>query len=223
MRPLHLKLLAAVLLAVCALLVMRKPASHDFPASYVPTESRNEMPRAAGQARNSASAASSLEGEPLPPDNEEGARFPNITGIRPTAGISDISSSPPSSSRESATDAAKRGVQLADDVRLPAAIMAQGVPDATTHNMTSPAAAANREIVNSFYRELLATADNTPATADPATGGEQTAVVPPGAGVDNARRHADELYRAMFGDAAFNQQGISSAIEVRLPVDSGHP
>ena len=114
-------------------------------------------------------------------------------------------------------------VQLAWNVRLPAAIMDSG--RRRTENpgaVPTPADEAVRGIETTFYQNVAATVPEVanPPEAAPINGtdnGESTTVITPGPEVEQARNNANELYRALFGDAAYNRQTMDSAIEVQLP------
>jgi hypothetical protein len=103
-------------------------------------------------------------------------------------------------------------VQLAENVALPAAVLALADP---THN--SPLSANDRriaeEITNAFYQELsnsaVVTANRTRT---------DTIIITPGPAVDQARRHADERFQALFGDSDYMKSLTESAIEVRIPL-----
>ena len=219
MRPLHIQLTAATLLAVCTFLVMRQSGKHAPSGTHEFTARRSDGPRVAESLQNGGTGAvMPSRGTHTAAPSEDTSQIMEET--TPSAGVV---VTPPSLSEAPTTQEAKRGIQLADDVRLPAAIMAESAPDTATRKMISPAAAtANREIANSYYRELLATAGNSSATPTPAPGGDEaTSVIPAGAAAEKARNHADEMYRALFGDDAYNRQVMNSAIEVRLPAE--HP
>lgn len=49
-------------------------------------------------------------------------------------------------------------------------------------------------------------------------GAAQTVVIEPGPAVDKARTHADELFRTLFGDAAYNLHVMGTMMEVRAPL-----
>ncbi len=122
-------------------------------------------------------------------------------------------------------------IQLADDVRLPAALMPHD-----TANESPEIAAARAAIGDRFYRALqenaaqetatnLATeppASKNPAT-EPTTGTDATVIIHPSPASENALKHANEEYRALFGDAAFNQKTIDTHLEVKLPTSEDTP
>ncbi|MCX8496636.1 MAG: hypothetical protein ORN51_10680 [Akkermansiaceae bacterium] len=124
-------------------------------------------------------------------------------------------------------------IQLAEDVRLPAALM----PHQTANE--SPAVTAARIAIGErFYRELQEIAANqtpveaavqAPADADVQAPVDATVQAPVDAAVttvihqsratENALRRANEEYRALFGDEAFNRKTMDTHLEVKLPVD----
>lgn len=116
----------------------------------------------------------------------------------------------------------EKAIQLAENFRLPATILAQCTDPTTPDAVVSPTvSAAAQEITESFYRALAATAQNTEQTpentAPDAPDSEDTRVIPPTAETERLRAHSDERYRSLFGDAAYNKQSMNSLIEVRLP------
>ncbi len=115
-----------------------------------------------------------------------------------------------------------QGIQLAGDVRLPAAIMALAELAKPTAAPIPPAVVtAQREIVAKFYQEVAASVPTPNISPGVDESSEEiqttTVVIPPSESVNDARHRADEQYRTLFGDAAYNRQIIGSAIEVRLP------
>jgi hypothetical protein len=142
-----------------------------------------------------------------------------------------------------------QAIQLSDYVQLPAALMPQNGPE-TDAELTVPAAvvAANREIANTFYQKIAASPIARPATGEkpvdahpvtpvtvsandsptpssdsPTPSGGDTTVIPPGPDVEQAREIANETYRTLFGDEAYNRQTMNSAIEVHLPANTSQP
>ena len=121
-----------------------------------------------------------------------------------------------------AADFPAHAIQLAGDVRLPAAVMALAEIAQPSAEPVPPAvAAAQREIVEKFYQEVAVEMAPPNISPHPELVDATTVVISPGEAVDNARHRADEQYRTLFGDAAYNRQGIGSAIEVRLPGNPG--
>ncbi len=108
-------------------------------------------------------------------------------------------------------------IQLAEDVRLPAALM----PHQTANE--SPAVTAARIAIGErFYRELQEIVANQ-APADAAVqapvDAAATTVIHQSRATENALRRANEEYRALFGDEAFNRKTMDTHLEVKLPVD----
>jgi len=230
MRPRHLKLAAASMLAVAAVMIMRHP-SEPNPSGADPV---NEHPRATQCVRRSNRAASmSAPSTPLPAVQVERQAAP--TANTNPADLSDTHSTIPDGSQDMGSTQAGRAIQLAEDVRLPAAFMAQSEPEMADLAITTEVvAAANLAITDSFYQQLAAGVAAQPAPAaqpeanrsgmipvTPTPGTEDTTVIPPGPEVASARESADELYRALFGDEAYGRMTLHSALEVRLPANAG--
>jgi len=131
-----------------------------------------------------------------------------------------------------------RAIQLGEDVRLPAAIIAVNDPETRAGDISPAIAAATKEIENTFYRELAEKAREEPSVDKDSTvgGSDATAQVPPVVtgetedpdtvilsehDVYDARERADAVYRTIHGDEAANRRGISSALEVGLTKDVG--
>lgn len=110
-----------------------------------------------------------------------------------------------------------RGIQLADDVQLPAAIMAKGDPATDSPQGKSPAAmAANEEIVNAFYRELAERLPHNETSDSQSRPEGETRIVNEGSVVKDARNRADLRFRTLYGDEAFNRQSMNSSMERSL-------
>jgi hypothetical protein len=109
-------------------------------------------------------------------------------------------------------------IQLADDVRLPAALMpseAIEMPDAVT--------AATQEISDRYYQELQASAARpSAAEEDQKSSSEEnsTRVIANSPEAEQIRYRADQQFRVLHGDERYNQQILNSAIEVMLPIDT---
>jgi hypothetical protein len=116
------------------------------------------------------------------------------------------------------------GLRLAPDVRLPAAALP------VDFKMSSVAEKALKNIVDDYYRDLAAALapeleaathgqDNggDGGLIETAENGERTVVVTNGKVAEYARKRADARFKALFGNAAFNQMTIQSALESRLP------
>ena len=114
-------------------------------------------------------------------------------------------------------------IQLADDVRLPAALMPHD-----TSKESPVVAAARAAIGDRFYRELqeIAAKDSVtdPATIDSAAKDSAaeptTVVIHQSPATENALKRANEQYRALFGDEAFNRKTMDTQLEVKLPPGS---
>lgn len=102
-------------------------------------------------------------------------------------------------------------IQLADDVRLPAALLPHD-----TANESPVITAARTAIGDRFYRTLQETAAKDPAV-NSTSGADDTVIIHQSATTENALKRANEEYRALFGDAAFNQKTIDTHIEVKQP------
>ncbi len=121
------------------------------------------------------------------------------------------------------TPSLPKGIQLADNVKLPAVIFAISTAEKNPdRRIPAPVAAAMHGIVDSFYRDLMegAAAANvgaTSAASNATTDTGDTLVIHPGSAVDRARERANQTYRALFGDAAYNQVTMKAVIDVQLP------
>ena len=114
------------------------------------------------------------------------------------------------------------GVRLASGVRLPVAIVAKGDPGPTPHGNNAVSEAANVSIEETFYQDLIYgyRNDNQYKEGHEIYQGhmdEAVMVISNGSDVEQATYRANEAYRSMFGDAAYNHQSMMSAIEVQLP------
>lgn len=121
-----------------------------------------------------------------------------------------------------------RAIQLAANVQLPAAVMAKGTWAANPSLANSPTAmAANEEIVNSFYRELSERLSEPPPTRNgesstepPATDSQAadptTVVVTEGPIIQDARERANQRFRTLYGNEAYNRLIMNAAIEPTL-------
>ncbi len=114
-----------------------------------------------------------------------------------------------------------RTIQLAGTFQLPAVLLAKTSADGSkTHETETPVESATQAIVDNFYRNLAKTLpeDRSPDTEGiPPTeqvGGNT--IIEPDSGTESIRRHADELYRSLFGDEALGRKGMESTLEVRL-------
>ncbi len=115
-----------------------------------------------------------------------------------------------------------RGIQLAENVKLPAAIMA--LSDPSFKNLTPQQDTALRHVVDTFYKDLAARAEARLSNQELArdhqvvqsSNGEETIIIQPGEDVEKARQRANEIFRALFGDDRYNQVTMQSAMEVML-------
>lgn len=144
----------------------------------------------------------------------------NRSSGRPSAGGSVVD---PENTVKSAPH---RGIQLAESVKLPAAVMA--LADPGFRNLTPQQNAALQAVVDTFYQDLAASTETRLANNDLTGGklvvspeGEETVVVQPGPDVDKARQRANEVFRALFGDDRYNQVTMQSAMEAMLPPSAG--
>ena len=108
-----------------------------------------------------------------------------------------------------------QAIRLGNDVRLPAALMHQASATAATPQI----AAASRGIINSFYQELSVVSSAEQVGSPQAEDGG-TQIIHEGPDADEARDRADETFRALHGNEAFNRHSLHSALEVRLPAVS---
>lgn len=83
--------------------------------------------------------------------------------------------------------------------------------------------AANEEIVNSFYRELSERLSETPATRDgesptktDSRAEDNTVIVDEGPVVQDARERANQRFRTLYGNDAYNRLTMNAAIEQTL-------
>ena len=113
---------------------------------------------------------------------------------------------------ESSADPSAQAIQLADDVRLPAALMPSGLAD-----VPPEVAAAAVEIANTYYRNLQAETTTPRTHPTPFIDGKDTTLIRNTPGTERIREDADEVYRALYGDTQYIRHTISSAIEVNLP------
>lgn len=107
-------------------------------------------------------------------------------------------------------------VRLADDVPLPAVILAIHTEQNDPENKRpQPVKNAMKVIVDTFYQDLAkAAAQGEQKSIDP----DGTHVIGKGPPIDNARTRANDVYRALFGDAAYNQMTMNAVLDAQLPV-----
>lgn len=188
----------------------RKPLVGRETANPQETEIEHESPNQ--QAHETTTTG---EGQAGTTQIDSDVGIPPVTASQSTDHLKSETSSPkPASSGQA--------IQLAENFRLPASTLIQGVNRNSPFPMVSPAiSAATQEIENSFYRALAATPPETGQTPQgippDAIENEDTRLIPPTAETERLRIQADQWYRTLFGDAAYNQQTMNSLIEVRLP------
>ena len=201
MRPLPATLTATGLLIFCVILILCFSGSETPDAKSggnTPLDSSSLDRKSPPQARVDAASppASDNSQEPIAGDALPSPELPN----------ENPASTPPA------------GIRLADDVQLPAVILAiNAVKHDPNSKLPAPVAAAMYAIVDTFYPDLAEASRQAGAEASPDE--ENTLVIKPGPAVDRARGRADETYRALFGDDAFNRMTLNAALEVRLPVN----
>lgn len=107
-------------------------------------------------------------------------------------------------------------VRLADDVQLPAVILTLNEEQIDPENKTpQPIKDAMKSIVDKFYTNIAeSAAEGDYVSKDP----DGTLVVGKGPGVERAREEADQIYRALFGEEAYNRMTMDSLLESQLPV-----
>lgn len=108
------------------------------------------------------------------------------------------------------------GVQLAENVKLPAVILAIKEADQEVEQRGNTAVtAAMHGMVDTFYRDLI---DHHAAgdTSEVLNTGD-ILVIHPSRSVDQAREQADQTYRTLFGDAAHDQMTMRALLEAGLP------
>lgn len=123
---------------------------------------------------------------------------------------------------ESAQTQAPIGLRLAPDVRLPLAAMPLDI------NVSPVAQKAREQIVQDYYQEIASVlladqSGNSPASEDglieePETG-ELTRVVTNSPEVEAARRRADNRFKILFGNKAYNRMTMNTLLEARTPVN----
>lgn len=207
------KLLAAsgILILSAAMIILQTGHHRNDSVSQEPAKLSNShgVPKLAGKPRDmsplpghaAAGSASSTVGGALPPQTA------------PSSPSSDINSPAP-------------GFQLADDVQLPAVILALSAAEKNpTKKVPEPIAAAMRGIIDTFYQDLAESARSAAAGGNQATtletAADGTVIIQKGPAVDRARARANETYRALFGADAFNRMTMNALLESQLPVDAG--
>ena len=243
MRQIHLKLAAIIVLALCVFLILRQSvgniATSENPKiptpstrTMLPTRTTQEaQPMPNGRITTATTTATDrMVATTLPEEPPVKAIRTSEPAINAPDGsvtnnsVKDSAAQSPISSSASTSDKQALGIQLAEDVQLPAVIIALSDPNRDSeHKVPPPVSAAMQKIVDSFYQELAASvrveslAVNSVTDAD----GQETIVIQRGPAVERACANANESYRVLFGDEAFNRLTMSSMLEARLASDSG--
>lgn len=130
--------------------------------------------------------------------------------------------------RDGAAEAASStlGVRLAANVRLPAAAMPNDL------KVTEVSRKALQDIVDDYYRELALGVVSEEEVTDPEmspsqTGqvevgdnGERTLIVTNGPVAETARKRADQRFRALFGNAAYNRLTMQAQMDLLMSADA---
>ena len=220
-------MLFAVGLIAAAVTVALRPSDKSIPSateSKAPPEAKISKERQAAKttaapsqkhAETAASAQKTVPAKTLPATSaahRDPADSSAPTKMAPALGADTRQSSKPPKTEPAASPAAQavQAVQLGDDVRLPAALMPQD-----TTNRSPEVAAAVAAIGDRFYREIqeIAASENP----NPAT---DTTVIHKSPATEQALKRANEEYRMLWGDEAYNRTTIDSHIEVNLPAGS---
>ncbi len=112
---------------------------------------------------------------------------------------------------ELSADSFGQAIRLADDVKLPAALMPEKL-----HNTSPEIAAARSEIINCFYRDLQAGIINSGESPKFSEPSEDSILIPQNFRTERIRQAADQQFKALYGDSKYIQQTLHSAIEVML-------
>ncbi len=118
---------------------------------------------------------------------------------------------PEKAEADRSTDSAGQAIRLADDVKLPAALMPEKLP-----NISPEITAATTEIVNCFYRDLQAGIINSGESPKFSEPSEDSILIPQNFRTERIRQAADQQFKALYGDSKYIQQTLHSAIEVML-------
>jgi hypothetical protein len=212
MRPSHQILAATGILILCSVLIIRQSGRTDRDPIAQNPENPTRTIKSVRQGPSGAERGGEAEAAAPSKETPETAS----TNIPPTSTVPQPESPP-------ATPA--RGIQLADNVQLPAVILAlnSALKD-PNKKVPAPVAAAMQGIIDTFYQDLAVSVQNDPAiggTEVSSTETDSTILIQPGPAVESARKRANETYRALFGDEAYGQMTMNALLESRLPVDSG--
>jgi hypothetical protein len=244
MRPFHLNLAAIGLVAVCSAIIVQQfrredsgridvPVSKGIPPAAKAEKTTALLPtHQTSMASGRASSSPARSSEPGIHGVRNVSEKPGNSPLAPDSASPALAGNEGSNSGQStrSTDSnpQDRAIQLGENVRLPAAILALNEPDEDAGIITPALTDATREIENNFYRELASKATENQAGAESGQTGiaaedDPNTVIMSDHDVYDARERADAVYRTLYGDEAANRRGISSAIEVQLPTGAGHP
>jgi hypothetical protein len=233
-RPSIFILLALLLVAASSMLIIRSrsgaaqtAASPKIPAQTDPfhgktgtaiTTHQNSTEGMATPPKNQAAVAKT----PQPQSNQHAAdsqiaASPTVNAAISGSGLVDRPSPPPKKSAPVAHESLLPAIRLADDVRLPAALMPHD-----TAGESPIVTAARAAIGDRFYRELQEIAAKE-APTEATTEAEATVVIRKSFATENALKRANEEYRAFFGDEAFNRRTMDTHLEVKQPALEATP
>lgn len=199
MRPPYLLLITIGLIAASSSMIFRTCSQNESSAEKPKPPKRTEKRPKPSAASHRLQPAGTSQDQTAP---DSATIHPNGIRSEDSYGAEAVIPSP--------SMAMPPAVRLADDVRLPAAL----IPDAEA-NLTPAVTAATAEIGNTFYRELQETANNNTSNQE-----ADTATIFNDPNTEQALTRADEQYRALFGDEDYNRKTAESHIEVNLPTES---
>ena len=226
MRQILIYLSGTVLLALAAYVIETRSTDDltTFTKPTVPSNPRHPDEQAAHHSKLSTRGAAhhprSADPKPTRKPSELTSTFQRLTPVsrskKSTLSKSTSDGMEPNTLQQESSAGAARAFRLGSDVRLPAALMHQAMATATTPAI----ATASQGIIDSFYQEISTHARDGMAEEQvnsPQATNDDTRIVPAGPDADKARGRADETYRALYGNEAYNRHSINSALEVRLP------
>lgn len=226
MRPLSLKLIGAGVLACCVALIIH-PVGDQAPLTQDGVLVNDDRHPGKSQRMRSRTVRNAHPAPVLGPALSSG------TPDGQTETDMDTNEAPirrwPGGRYPIATDRPLLAVQLGNTARLPAVMLVQtagdsiGQPPNTLEMEASTAA-----LTDSFYLDLAErVAAGRPDDVTSAEGvapfpdGQAVAVVEPGPELDAATATANEQFRALFGQNAYNRNSIISALEVSTQAQAG--
>jgi hypothetical protein len=233
-RPSIIILLALLLVAASSTLIFylrsggtQTAASPKIPAQTDPFHGKTGTTITPRQTANAGTATppknQAAVAKTLQPQSHQHAADSQIAAT-PTANATisgsdliDRPSPPPEKSAPVAHESLLPAIRLADDVRLPAALMPHD-----TSGESPVVTAARAAIGDRFYRELQEIAAKE-APTEATTEAEATVVIRKSSATEAALKRANEEYRAFFGDEAFNRRTMDTHIEVKQPALEATP